>query len=170
MLINNSFVTAQVQAVPSTENPFLGIWEWQNGNQIFRVTLFEQNKTTKGHFQMLEINQNSNGVNTATVLYTSDKPYNSAMTEHWHPVINAGLEWNRDDVLSGRILDNSMNYEAPEFASYDFWHAWLEMKIIQSNCSNCQLTARWKVRYKDLTPSNAMPLNIPTDIIMIKIN
>ena len=172
-LIISQFANAQTQIVNSnSSNPFLGTWEWQNGNQIFRVNLWgDTNKAISGHFQMLQITQNSNGQNIATVIYTSDKPYNSVMTEHWHPVINVGLGWNRNDILQGRILDNSMNYESSEYDGFEFWQAWLEMKIIPSNnCNECPLTATWKVQYKDLTPSNAMPLNIPTDIILTKVN
>lgn len=170
LILCTFYTNAQIISNPSTTNSFWGTWEWQNGTQIFRVELFEQNHTTKGHFQMLQINQNPNGINTVEVIYTSDKPYNSAMTEHWHPVINAGLELNRSDLLHGRILDNSMNYEDAQYNGLDFWQAWLEMKIIPSNCNNCPITAHWKVEYKDVIPENVIPLNIPTDIILTKTN
>ena len=55
LLLTFNFVNAQ--------NPFHGTWEWQNGNQTFRVFLFAQNDTTKGHFEMVELNS---GVETAT--------------------------------------------------------------------------------------------------------
>ncbi len=141
------------------QNPFHGTWEWQNGNQIFRVFLFEQNSTTKGHFEMVEVN---NGIET--LVYTSDKPYNSAMAQHWHPVINVGL--NSDHVsLSGRILDNSYDYESQDFAQYDLCESWLKMRILTTNPT----TATWKVNYYDIIPNNAPPINIPMDIIMTKV-
>ncbi len=144
----------------NAQNPFHGTWEWQNGNQTFRVFLFEQNSTTKGHFEMVE---NNNG--TETVVYTSDKPYNSAMTQHWHPVINVGM--NSDSVsLDGRILDNSYDYESTSFAGYDLCESWLNMKIVSANNPT---TATWKVNYYDIIPNNAPPINIPTDIVMTKV-
>lgn len=145
--------------VSNSQNPFHGTWEWQDGNQIFRVFLFSQNDTTKGHFELVVVN---NGAET--IIYTSNKPYNSNMTQHWHPVINVGL--NNDGVsLDGRILDNSYDYEHPDFDQYDLWDSNLKMKIISTNPT----TATWKVNYSGLTPSNAPPINIPTDIIMTKV-
>lgn len=144
----------------NAQNPFEGTWEWQNNSYIFRVYLGQNNPSPKqGHFEMVEIGNNGEEI----IIYTSDKPYNSVTPQHWHPVILAG--WNGDDTLSGRILDNSLDYEDPQWDGYQFWHSWLEMKIISTN----PIQATWKVNYKDITPENALPINIPQDIIMTKV-
>ncbi|WP_046756594.1 hypothetical protein [Kordia jejudonensis] len=144
------------------QNPFIGTWEWQNGNRIFRVFLFNQNSTTKGHFEMIEVN---NGVETT--IYKSNKPYNTQTPQNWHPVISGGYYENSFD---GRIMDNSLNYEAPQWDGFTLWHSRLRMKILQANnCIGCSTTASWKVAYSDLTPSNKLPLNIPTDIVLTKV-
>lgn len=143
-----------------SQNPFHGTWEYQNGNQIFRVHLFEQNSTTKGHFEMVV---NNNGIET--VIYTSDKPYNSVTSQHWHPVINVGL--NNDGIsLDGRVLDNSYDYESSSFNNYQLCESWLSMKIISTNPT----AATWKVNYYDIVPNNVPPINIPTNIILTKVN
>jgi len=151
LLLTFNFVNAQ--------NPFHGTWEWQNGNQIFRATLWgTTNGATKGHFEMVEVNS---GVET--VIYTSDKPYNSNMTQHWHPVINVVLN-SYNISLDGRILDNSYDYEDPSFDPYDMCESWLRMEIITTSPT----TATWKVNYYDIIPDNAPPINIPTNIVMTK--
>jgi len=141
-------------------SPFHGTWEWENGNQIFRVNLWlDEYGATSGHFEMVEVNNN-----IETTIYTSDKPYNSAMSQHWHPVISAG--WNGNHILSGRIMDNSLDYEDPQYDGLTLWTAWLEMKTISYNPTK----AKWTVQWYDLIPDNILPLNVPTDIIMTKVN
>ena len=146
--------------ISNAQNPFLGTWEWQNGNQTFRVFLWDtENGAVKGHFEMVEVNS---GVET--IVYTSDKPYNSNMTQHWHPVINVGL--NSDGVsIEGRILDNSYDYEDPSFDQYNLYNSYLRMRIISTNPT----TATWKVQYYGLIGNDAPPINIPTDIVMTKV-
>ncbi|WP_298516968.1 DUF6705 family protein [uncultured Kordia sp.] len=156
-------IKAQTTApTQSINTPFLGTWEWQNENRIFRVFLFAQNQTIKGHFEMVQINNGSE-----TIIYKSNKPYNSQTPQSWHPVISGGHDGKDFD---GRIMDNSLDYEAPEWDGYTLWHAQLRMKILQTaNCIGCATTASWKVAYFDLTPNNKLPLNIPTDIILTKV-
>ena len=81
--------------------PFLGTWEYQNANQIFRITLWKENMVEyengnlpsfyrdkiKGHFEMVEIGQQ--GQQFETIIYTSDKPIGTS-GQYYPPVINAG--------------------------------------------------------------------------------
>ncbi|WP_405302290.1 hypothetical protein [Kordia sp.] len=145
---------------------FPGTWEWENDNQIFRVHLWINTKgATKGHFEMVQVNTNGE----ETIIYRSDKPMNSATPQHWLPVISGGRQ--SEKYFMARIMDNSMNYEAPEYQQYEFWQARLDMKIIQiGNTEGIPTKATWKVGYYDITPNNAMPLNIPTDIVLTKVN
>ncbi|WP_156168956.1 hypothetical protein [Kordia jejudonensis] len=116
-----------------------------------------------GHFEMVEVDTNGNEI----TIYKSNKPYNSQTPQHWHPVIDAGHNGNK---LDGRIMDNSLDYEDPQWDGYTLWHARLRMKILQTgSCIGCSTTASWKVAYFDLTPSNKLPLNIPTDIVLTKV-
>lgn len=144
------------------QNAFNGTWEWENESQIFRVFLWENDQgAIKGHFEMVETDSNGAEI----IIYTSDKPYNAATPEHWHPVINAGIWHETPNELEGRIMDNSLDYEDPELNGYQLWQAWLEMKIISENPTQ----ATWKVNYKDIVPENALPINIPMDIVMTKV-
>ncbi|MEM9680477.1 MAG: DUF6705 family protein [Bacteroidota bacterium] len=48
--------------------PFVGHWEWQNGNQTFKVEIYQENNYLKGHYQLTEINDG-----TETTIYDSNK-------------------------------------------------------------------------------------------------
>jgi hypothetical protein len=96
--------------------PFLGTWEWQDNNQIFRITLWKEDMVEyengnlpsfymdeiQGHFEMVEIGQQ--GQQFETVIYTSDKPIGTS-SQYYPPVIHGdsvdGL------IAGGTILDNS---------------------------------------------------------------
>ncbi len=141
------------------ESPFIGTWEWENGNQIFRVFIWKQNSASKGDFELVEVN---GGIETT--IYKSDKEIYGLAGTNWYPVITGG--WDGDKHFNGRILDNSIEHDP---AVYTLWDAKLTMKISQENCLGCSTTATWKVNYYDLVPSSAAPFNIPTDITLTKI-
>lgn len=144
--------------VDAQEHVFAGTWEFEDGNQIFRVNIWRAHDAYSGHFEIVEIN---NGFET--ILYTSDKPIIEGSSTHWYPVISGG---GTDTKFTGRILDISILYDPEE---YSIWEAQLEMKIINDNCNDCPIRASWDVHYYDLIPDNVAPFTIPTDAIMTKI-
>ena len=155
-------------------DPFIGTWEYQDGNQIFRVTLFKVEKIEyengnynpsyymdeiQGHFSMIEIG--SSGQPIETTIYTSQRKMGASNTD-WFPVITIGS--TRDGInLNAMIYDNSIPYNI----NYPFVRGNLSLEII-SGTNPIQM--QWKVTlpqgmYGTDQPTN---FNVPTDIILIK--
>ena len=152
--------------------PFLGTWEWQNGNQTFRVRLWKEEMveqengsrpsfwkdTIKGHYEM--VMQGQVGQQVEITIYTSQKKIGNTTTD-WFPVIT-GTAY--DNTFSGSIHDNTLplNNDYPLGV-----RGHLSLKIIQG--SN-PLKMEWKIKLPEGIYGNDQPteFNIPTDIILTK--
>lgn len=149
---------------------FLGTWEHQNGNIIFRVTLTKITKEEykngnrpsfywdkiKGHFEKVEIDANGR----ETIIYTSQKKMGQTVTD-WPHSIYGGTS---DGVgLSAQIYDNSINPVG------DYFHITGKLKCeIIPNINPKQMT--WKVTLPQGMYGTDQPttFNIPTDITLTK--
>lgn len=146
--------------------PFLGTWEYQNANQIFRITLWKENMVEyengnlpsfyrdkiKGHFEMVEIGQQ--GQQFETIIYTSDKPIGTS-GQYYPPVINAG---SIDGISAGgTILDNSNINPSNYFGV----RCQFSLDIISNNPTQAVL------KVKSLSMSGDT-YNIPSNITMTK--
>ncbi len=156
-------------------SPFLGTWEWQSGNRIFKVTLWKEayvenqngnrpsfyEDVIKGHFEMIHVSQGSQP--WQTVMYTSQKKIGQS-TSDWFPVISGASHDGNN--FRGIIYDNSVPYN-PEYSTGVRGN--LELSIVQ-NTSPMQL--HWNVTLPQGTYGTDQPteFNIPTIMILKKVN
>ncbi|TYB69017.1 hypothetical protein ES677_14485 [Bizionia gelidisalsuginis] len=153
--------------------PFLGTWEWQNGNQIFRVTLWKEEQVEnengnrpsfywdqiKGHYEMVQLGQS--GQQLETVIYTSQKKIGQS-TSDWFPVISGrGVDGMNFD---GTVYDNSVVYNPKYITGV---RGILKLDIIPSTIPS---QMEWKVTLPQGMYGTDQPteFNIPTDIILTK--
>jgi hypothetical protein len=146
-----------------SSNDFFGTWEYQNGNEISRIHLFEQTTiyqgesmvSIAGHFSMIEIN--SNGVET--IVFNSDKPYSELSSTHWHPVILGGMYLAEIDAYRFSFVDNSLPY---------WLSGHLQLSFI-NNPNNNSLQLLWKLRVEGMGTINR-DFNVPKDIVLTKVD
>jgi hypothetical protein len=149
---------------------FLGTWEHQNGNTIFRITLTKLTKhqvkngnrpsffwdAIEGHFEKVEVDINGN----ETIIYTSQKKMGQTITD-WPSVIygssNDGLK------LNSQIDDNSIT----PVGEYFYITGKLQCEVIP-NTNPKRMT--WKVTLPQGIYGTNQPttFNIPTDITLEK--
>ena len=140
---------------------FLGTWEHQTGNSIFRVIITsntfgdETISPLMGRYLKVSVN---NGVET--LIYSSDRaPIGNFM---WEPGFYGSLYGN--NLLGGTLTDNTYQDSSK--------HKWgdISMTINTTSCSACPLTANWKVTRPSGLRLDNEPLeyNIPTNIVLTK--
>ncbi|KAF2519711.1 hypothetical protein E0W68_00295 [Flavobacterium salilacus subsp. salilacus] len=140
----------------SVVSPYQGTWHYQNGNELFIVTLWKEGDSLLGHYKMVTIN--SSGVIIST-LYNSRKLYNANSQIKWPPVINTSIV---DFSASGVFLDNTINYENVSSLAGD-----IRLDMQQTS----PLTIHWKIKKgKGIRLINEPELNIPIDIILTKVS
>ncbi|WP_452221649.1 DUF6705 family protein, partial [Lacinutrix salivirga] len=150
-------VTSTLEA-QNINDSFVGIWETQNGDEIFRIELFIDNEgDISGHFSKVETTNSGLEI----LVYESNRP------------IGAGFRWGRaiygssdGTILEAGIDDNTVDnpLNLPLFSGH------LTMTI-QPATGSGQVTATWKVERSSGLKSNAdnREFNIPTDIILTKV-
>ena len=140
--------------------PFVGNWEWVNGNQTFKVEIFIEDNYLKGHYKLVETN---NGVENE--IYKSNIPMGGDQGWLFGPVIFGG---SYDGILFGANIKDNVLYAEGTHNTKD---GDLEF-IIQDSCATCPITATWKISKTLGMRSTKTPENftIPIDIILTKVN
>ncbi|HNU59092.1 MAG TPA: hypothetical protein PKI08_03960 [Aquaticitalea sp.] len=153
--------------------PYLGVWEWQNGNQTFRVTLWKVEMeeyengnrpsyyvdNIQGHYEMVQ--QGQPGGSIEETVYTSQKKIGNSITD-WFPVI--GVYAYDNNQCGGIVYDNSVE----GYPNYPMGiRGGLKLNLIQGT----PLQMEWKVTLPEGMYGNDQPteFNIPTDIILTKV-
>ncbi len=141
------------------DNPFVGTWEWEDGNNIFRVELYlDEDGDIRGDFEMVEVLGN----NQEVLIYESN--IDNGHGFKFGPVIfgdSNGVE------LGAAFTDSTLN-EHP----YGPLTGGLIMVIQNSNSPTNQITATWKLeldtglRFED----DDRTFNVPTDIVLTKVD
>lgn len=154
-------ITAQTIPTPNINAPFVGTWEWENGNQTFRVVLYldEEGTGIDGDYTMLETNANGQ----QTIVYKSNKDIGFGYTTG--PAIYGG---SNGTTLRAGIEDSV----TPNPNNYAGLTGSLKMTIVSTaNCIGCTTTATWKVKEnKEMRfEGDNRTLSIPTDITLIKV-
>jgi hypothetical protein len=157
------FNPTNVLAQDEDYTPFIGTWEWQNGNEVFRVNLFEETDLgLVGHYEMV---QQNNGFET--VVFTSKRFVDG--NEVWPPYVISGR--TGISAFAGTIRDNTVNAQL-----YDSEKRGKLVIVILTDSGglNPTITASWKVERKSyqsgLTDDEAPDFSVPTDIILTKVN
>ncbi|NDI97517.1 hypothetical protein GWA97_00315 [Flavobacterium sp. LaA7.5] len=147
--------TAQLTPTPS---PYEGTWHYQDGNELFVVSLWKENDGSfRGYYKKTAY---TNGTIGATI-FNSRKVYSDGFV--FPPVIYA--RFHSGSGVSGIVHDNTIENN-PE----DFKDGVLRMKII-SDCTNCPVTATWKIDEESgLRVDFIEGFSIPTDVILTKVS
>lgn len=158
----------QAQEKPGTDllvnlQPFVGVWEYREGNDIFRVNIWENNRYLKGHVEFIEVDL-INGLEVETVVKTSDRCEANGFCHF--PVIFGGS--GDGQLMSGLFSDNTIIIDNVYKGKFGY----MSLTIIQNNCTTCPTTAQWIVKehrgFKlDTEPEN---FSVPIDVILTKVN
>lgn len=139
-------------SINAQENPFVGTWEYDNGNTIFRVVLNvnDQNRI-RGDYEL--VNKNS-----GTIIYQSRQDLG-----HGYFLEHSIYGGNINNKLGAGIDDRTLSHPG-----YAVLMGQLKMELL--NTSPYQ-TATWKVKRRQgvILSDDYREFNIPTDIILTKI-
>ncbi len=150
------------------QDMFGGTWKYQNGNDVFIVTLWRDldGDGYRGHYKKITVDACGNQV---AEIYNSNKPIGHSTT-NWPYVINSG-NISQYYSIGGPIDDNTVT-NTPNAGG--FIEGSFVMKILNPNCytpptNACSLQAQWTVK-KDYGLGNpAEPdFNIPTNVVLTK--
>jgi hypothetical protein len=142
--------------------PFIGTWEYQEGNQIFRVIIYEDDLYLKGDYSFVEVN---NGVET--IICESNYYIPEINRNSGHTIFGGS---NDGIIMGASIDDNTINCESG-ITERKRLKGNLGFTIQQQNCPTCPITAEWKVERWQGLRSDTEPNNysIPTNVIMTKV-
>ncbi|MFD2552031.1 DUF6705 family protein [Bizionia sediminis] len=154
--------------------PFLGTWEYQYGNQIFRVTLWKEEMVEhengikpsyfkdriKGHYEIVEVG----AFEQETIIKTSNKNIKNTNTTYF-PVIAGGTI---DGInLGGSILDNTVP-DSSRFSAFGV-EGGFTMQII-SGSSPVQAFWSGEINNSLQLPDYPTEFSFPNNITLTKVN
>ena len=134
-----------------------GTWNYQNGNQVFVVKIWQDGNTFKGHYKMTVIN-------SGTTIYNSRRQFGDGI---FFPPTIVGYA-NTQNGLSGSICDNTILGYTEDCLEGNF-----QMKIIPflPGCTSCVVTATWKVSdTPGMKVGQDPPFSVPTNITLTKVS
>lgn len=154
------FISLNSFSQNSNLTPFVGNWEWQNGNETFKVQIFIDGDNLKGHYELVETN---NGI--TTTIYKSNKLINPNIDFYYPYAIFGG---SSDGILFGANIEDNVLYGDGIHSTKS---GSLAFTIQNPSCNGCPITATWKVSILQGLKSSSTPENftIPTDIILTKV-
>ncbi|WP_157717128.1 DUF6705 family protein [Formosa sp. Hel1_31_208] len=161
-----SLFSLQIQA----QDIFIGTWEHQVGNEIFRVILWENGESDangniqiSGHYEKVQVT--SNGLGTLEqYIYCSDKEKFEGNNSGWLPFVIwlGGDNQSVGGTINDNTVDDSIYYHLKKGA--------LTMEIITN--SGGTVTASWKIErksYQGVKMNEAPEFSVPTDVILTKV-
>lgn len=156
---------AQVLNNPNINHnlPFVGTWEYQNGNDIFRINMWEDEEDLKGDYWFIEVN---NGVETIIC----ESNYNIPGTDVYRGSVLFGGS-NDGTIMGLQIDDNTINCESGlNYRKRLYGNASLTMQ--NPECTSCPVTALWKVQRMRGIRIGDQPteFSVPNNVIMTKVN
>ncbi len=153
-----SFASNALQVNSEIRHPlstYLGVWEWQNGNEVFRVRLRvdpKNNMNFVGHYEKVSVDANGN----ETFIYNSNKEVFAGNNKAWAPFV----------IFGGGFIDNTVD----QSKYHPLKNGSLKFEILTATPGN--ITARWHVFRRDggETDDDAPEFSVPTDVILTKVN
>lgn len=146
------------QSIDNISNPFMGTWEYQTGNEIFRVILWLDNdgQNMRGHYEKVSV---LNGVET--FIYCSDKEKYQGINTAWlNQVIY--MSYDNDLLIGGSFDDNTVNSNL--YAPIKTGR--ITVELLTENPA----TLRWIVkRGQGMSVNEAPDYSVPTDVILTKV-
>ena len=164
LLYSIIFITLSSSAFAQNSNhiPFVGNWEWTNGNETFKVELFtvrgSEGEAINGHYMLV------NNV-TNDVIYKSNKLLLPEIDYYFGHAIYAK---SYDGILLGGSIDDNVLYTGD--GNYAVKLGSLTI-ILNNTCPTCPTTAIWKVSHAGgIRVGLPKTFTIPTDIVLTKID
>ena len=151
----------------NAQDIFLGTWEHQEGNEIFRITLWQDAEDSTyilGHYEKVQF---VNGIET--YIYSSDKEVFIGNNDWWLTAAIATKDGNNEKI-AGTFTDNTVNGSL--YKKHKVGYVEIEI-LTNSGGLNPTITAHWKVErksYQGLIINEAPEFSVPTDIILTKVN
>ncbi len=150
-------------------NNLIGTWEYSFSlNEVFRVVIYqdiENPRFLNGDYYRVDISGSSE-----QIVYESDFDfviYNDSYGNAFSVATNDGITY------SGLIKDNTYNYQLGPLER-DTKPGRVVIKILPLDilCNPCNIQAEWKVYHMRglKNPEEPREFNIPTDIILTKVN
>lgn len=145
----------------SNFTPFIGDWEWQNGDETFRVEVFADGNNLKGHYEMIETDSTGN----ETTLYKSNKLLNPSLNFYYGSAMFGG---SNDGVLFHALIDDNVLMGDGIHSRKD---GSLAFTITNDGTDGQPITATWRVTILQGLKSTSEPteFSIPTDILLTKV-
>lgn len=141
--------------------PFIGNWEWQDGNETFKVEIYADGNDLKGHYKLVETDTNGN----ETTIYKSNKLLNPSLNFYYGYAIFGG---SNDGILFHALIDDNVllgnGNDNVKLGNLAF-------TIINNGTNGQPITATWKVNILQGLKSTEEPaeFSIPTDIVLTKV-
>ena len=149
----------------NAQNPFIGTWKSQNGNEVFYVTFYNDFGTNeiRGNYKLVIVNSSNIEIEE---VYRSNKLIDGI--NEWPSCLL--LDYNSSlQRLKGNITDNTIDFSLYN-PNRSFKSGDLTVKLL-NGCMGCPLTAEWKIKEPQGIKIEGEPdYNIPTDIILTKVN
>ncbi len=156
-----SFTTLSANA----QSIFLGTWEHQEGNEVFRIILSINTEDTDhiiGHYEKVQVNNGEE-----TYIYSSNKEDYVGNNNGWLPYVVTSKSGDNSKIY-GTIYDNTVDenlYQQIKVGRFTF-----EI-LTNSGGLNPTITAHWKVeRSPGLILNEAPEFSVPTDIVLTKVS
>lgn len=148
------FISLNINA-QFTVDELLGTWEHANGNQIFRIEFFGDGSgnPVRGDFKLVSLDI----LGQETVIYQSHRTIGTSQY-YYPPVISLGYT-DIPDTFKGSVRDNTSTTRHLVEGCFSF-------KLLQEN----PLKAKWNVTSCPGLKSPNEVFNIPTDLIMTKVD
>ncbi|RBP27035.1 hypothetical protein DFR65_11213 [Oceanihabitans sediminis] len=158
------FITLPAYAFAQNSNhiPFVGNWEWTNGNETFKVELFtvqgSEGEAINGHYMLINNSTNE-------VIYKSNKLLLPEIDYYFGYAIYAK---SYDGILLGGSIDDNVLYTGDGNFAVKLGSLTI---ILENTCSTCPTTATWEVsRLPGGQVGLPQTFTIPTDIVLTKID
>ena len=154
------------QQTPNTDDinhltPFVGNWEWVNGNETFKVEIYlSETNYLEGHYELVQ----TDNTGTETVIYKSNKVLNSDIDFYYGPAIFGG---SLDGIKFGALIaDNVLTGDGIHSRKRG------SLGFTIQPISIGPITATWKVTILMGMKSSDTPteFTIPTDIVLTKVD
>ncbi|RYE56820.1 MAG: hypothetical protein EOP48_07170 [Sphingobacteriales bacterium] len=148
---------------PQQADMFSGTWKYQNGQEVFIVSLWRTTEGYRGHYKKISVDANGNQI---SVVYDSNKLIGNTTT-NWPYVIYAGNASQQNEI--GAVITDNTVTNTPNAGG--FVDGYLDMKVLNPNCfapptTSCALQAQWAVKKRQgLRHPNEPDFNIPTNLI-----
>lgn len=141
---------------------FEGTWQYQNGNEVFIVKIWEEDNVMLGYYK--KITTDASG-NQTSLIFTSRKDYGNGDYYLDHSIYGDVSETELNALFDDNTMANS---------EYNIKRGYLNMKILQQGlpgCTTCTTTATWKITEKrGLRVNYVEGFSVPTDIVLTKVS